>query len=131
MIFFTREQAEAMLGQVSDELRAMQRCKAEIDALREDLTGAVEASSGNGHVRDEPGLGEKRRRAEGLVGELNERLARVNGWGIEVKDIESGLVDFPSEYDGRIIYLCWRLGESRVEWWHELDAGFAGRQPID
>jgi hypothetical protein len=131
MTVFTREEAEAMLAQVSGELLAMQRCKSAIDELRADLAGAVETSAGNGHVHDETSLGEKRRRAEGLVGELNDRLARVNGWGIEVKDIDSGLIDFPSEREGRAVYLCWRLGEARIAWWHELDTGFAGRQLLD
>jgi hypothetical protein len=54
----------------------------------------------------------------------------LNGLGIELKDYFSGLIDFPSIRDGREVYLCWRLGEPAVTFWHELDAGFAGRQKI-
>jgi hypothetical protein len=50
--------------------------------------------------------------------------------GVELKDIEEGLVDFRSMRDGRIVYLCWRQGEDTIAFWHELDAGFAGRQPL-
>ena len=50
--------------------------------------------------------------------------------GVYVKDFRNGLVDFPYERDGRIIYLCWRLDEDEIGWWHETDAGFAGRQPL-
>jgi hypothetical protein len=131
MILFTRSEAEALLPQVVDELRAMQECKRGIDALRVDLTDAVESATGNGHLRDAQGLAEKRRRAEALVGEMNERLGRINTWGVEVKDVDSGLIDFPSEREGRIVYLCWRIGEERIGWWHELDTGFAGREPLD
>jgi hypothetical protein len=56
--------------------------------------------------------------------------AELNGLGIELKDYYSGLIDFPSLHDGREVYLCWRLGEAEVAYWHELDAGFAGRQRI-
>ena len=130
MELFTLEQAEAMLPQVCDELLAMQACKRELDDLRTDLVHVAETSTGNGHVKDEDGLGKKRRRAEALVDDLNQRLARINGWGIELKDIDQGLIDFPSSRAGRTIYLCWRLGEERIGWWHEVDAGFAGRQSI-
>lgn len=57
------------------------------------------------------------------VGELREL-------GVEPKGAIEGLVDFPSEQDGRIVYLCWRLGEPEVLFWHDLEAGFAGRQPL-
>jgi hypothetical protein len=128
---FTLAQAEALLPQLTDLVVDMQRCKREIDALRGDLGHAVERSTGNGHVKDEPDLAGKRRRAEAYVEQLNEHLARINALGVELKDIEQGLLDFPHESDGRVIYLCWRLGEERIDWWHELDAGFAGRQPLD
>lgn len=50
--------------------------------------------------------------------------------GIQIKDYEQGLIDFPSLKEGRVILLCWKLGEEKIEWWHETDAGFAGRQPL-
>src|SRR4051812_30983253 len=50
--------------------------------------------------------------------------------GVELKDPFTGLVDFPSQFEGREVYLCWRLGEPDVGHWHELDAGFAGRQKL-
>lgn len=130
MTLFTQEQAEALLPQLRDELEAMQSCKAQIDGLRDDLRRAVGTSTGNGHVKDEEVLGIKRREAEALVDELNQRLARINGLGVELKSIEEGLLDFPHERDGRVVYLCWRLGEDRIGWWHDLDAGVAGRQRL-
>lgn len=127
---FTLEQAEALLPRVREELLAMQACKRELDALRAELEQAVERSSGNGHVPGQDALEQKRRRAEALVEDLNERLARITGWGVQLKGIDEGLVDFPSEREGRVVLLCWRLGEERIAWWHDLDAGFAGRQPL-
>ena len=62
-------------------------------------------------------------RLQGYIDELNDL-------GVEAKGVLDGLVDFPSLMDGRVVYLCWRLGEPEVLHWHELDAGFAGRQPL-
>jgi hypothetical protein len=61
---------------------------------------------------------------------LRECQAELGGLGVELKDFLSGLVDFPSRMDDRIVYLCWRLGEDSVAFWHELDAGVAGRQKL-
>lgn len=57
-------------------------------------------------------------------------LEQIEQTGVIVKDFDTGLVDFPFEYEGRIVYLCWKLGESDLLWWHEIEDGFAGRQPI-
>ena len=129
-MLFTRDQAEALLPQLREELLSMRECKRQIDEVRIELAQSVQTTGGNGHVRDEASLAEKRRNAERLVEQLNEILARINERGVEVKDVDQGLVDFPSEREGRTVYLCWRLGEERIEWWHELNTGFAGRQPL-
>jgi hypothetical protein len=62
---------------------------------------------------------------------LAECVAELTALGIELKDPCTGLIDFPSLRDGREVYLCWKLGEPDVEYWHELDAGFAGRQKLN
>ncbi|HEY8173304.1 MAG TPA: DUF2203 domain-containing protein [Dehalococcoidia bacterium] len=131
MTLFTLAEAEALLPRLRDELLAMQSCKRKIDELRVDLSHAAERATGNGHVQDEETLGAKRRSAEALVDELNQRLTAINELGVELKGIDEGLLDFPSEREGRTVYLCWRLGEDRIEWWHETEAGFAGRQPLE
>ena len=68
---------------------------------------------------------------EQAVAALNGLAEQINELGCELKDIDQGLIDFRTEMDGREVYLCWKLGEERVEWWHELDTGFAGRQPLE
>lgn len=57
-------------------------------------------------------------------------VEEIEQTGAIVKDFNAGLVDFPHEHEGRIVYLCWKLGEEDLEWWHEIDDGFAGRQPL-
>jgi hypothetical protein len=63
--------------------------------------------------------------------EARRLLLAVQESGIVIRDIDRGLIDFPAVRDGEEIYLCWELGEERVSWWHTLDAGYAGRQPLD
>ena len=62
------------------------------------------------------------------------RLARlvdeINGHGAEVKDLDSGLIDFPALRHGETVLLCWRLGEAEIAWWHRVEDGFAGRRPL-
>lgn len=55
-------------------------------------------------------------------------IQRVHSLGVQIKDFQKGLVDFPYEHDGRIVYLCWKVDEDEIAWWHEVDAGFAGRR---
>lgn len=62
--------------------------------------------------------------------EINESLHTIHEWGVLVKDIESGLCDFPYLLDGRLVYLCWKLGEDRIHCWHEINGGYAGRQTL-
>ena len=83
------------------------------------------------------GGGQSRRRMEHLQRQLAEtsslvdgRVAEVHERGIVVKGVSPGLVDFPHMREGREVYLCWREGESQLRFWHDVDAGFAGRQPL-
>ena len=61
---------------------------------------------------------------------LNMLLHQIQDMGIYVKDLETGLIDFPALREGQEVYLCWKFGEESIEFWHEIDAGFAGRQSI-
>ena len=61
---------------------------------------------------------------------FSEAVQEIEYLGVHVKDMRTGLVDFPYDRDGRIVYLCWKPDEDEIGWWHETDAGFAGRQPL-
>ena len=61
---------------------------------------------------------------------LHGLLAEIGAKGCHIKDLDSGLVDFPTIWEGREVFLCWKLGEREVAFWHEVDTGFAGRQPL-
>jgi len=70
------------------------------------------------------------RRAQEIAREIDAFQSELESLGIQLKDRRIGLVDFPSELDGRRVLLCWHLGEPSVQFWHDEDAGFAGRQPL-
>jgi hypothetical protein len=70
------------------------------------------------------------REAQALAREIESYQKELEDLGIQLKDRRLGLVDFPSEMAGKRILLCWRLGESEVQFWHDEDAGYAGRQPL-
>jgi hypothetical protein len=58
-------------------------------------------------------------------------LRQIEAWGVVVRDLDSGICDFRARRGDRDVYLCWQVGEERIAYWHELDAGFRGRQPLD
>ena len=66
-----------------------------------------------------------------LAEEIDRYIAEVGSLGVEFKGFDLGLVDFPGEIDGRPVYLCWRLGEPAVQYWHDRDTGYEGRRPLE
>ena len=78
-----------------------------------------------------PELRSARGRFRALVETLTDDVHAVEGLGISIKDLDTGLCDFLGQREGRDVWICWRLGEKRITHWHELDAGFSGRQPLD
>lgn len=70
------------------------------------------------------------REAQDIAREIDGYIAEITQLGVQMKGFDTGLVDFPGELDGRPILLCWQLGEENVQYWHEEDAGFIGRQPL-
>jgi hypothetical protein len=127
--FFTLDEARALLPRVGELARAMRDRKAEFDRHRDayELLAARLADEGE-HLL-EP---HRRHRAalERLATEIQRLINEVMALGVEVKGIDEGLVDFPSERDGEAIYLCWKLDEPDIGWWHDLTSGFRGRRPL-
>jgi hypothetical protein len=73
----------------------------------------------------------KRAEIDKFVQQAKDAVAEIDSIGVQVKDLETGLLDFPCMMDGEIVLLCWKMGESRIDYWHTVDAGFRGRQPLD
>ena len=82
---------------------------------------------------ESPAAEERRRlrlRMQGVIDQMQAGVARIDELGVTLREIETGLIDFPALVTGRQVWLCWRLGEGNVDWWHELDEGFGGRRPL-
>jgi len=117
---FTLEEAEAMLPDLRDSLMKMREARQTLLRTGERVKEVV-AGNGGG-----PESQEYRDAAE----LLKQEVERISDAGVILRDVESGLVDWPSERDGRDVYLCWRLEEDHVGHWHPPDTGMAGRQPL-
>lgn len=127
--YFTQEEAEALLPEIStvlelirEEHQAMLRSEGELAELRLQALG-------NGHHLHERITNAQKTLAVHIQ-ELQGLLARLEEFGCELKDPEKGLIDFPSLRDGEEVYLCWYLGEEGIRYWHYPQSGFAGRQPL-
>ncbi|HEX3722828.1 MAG TPA: DUF2203 domain-containing protein [Nitrolancea sp.] len=107
------------------EIRTLRQEIAEHTAVLKTLTPDLR---GNGHAAD---VSRREMRISRCVELIRARLSQIEALDIEVKDLETGLVDFYSLRDDRIVYLCWSIDEPTVAFWHDLDTGFLGRQPLD
>ncbi|RPJ53622.1 MAG: DUF2203 family protein [Acidobacteria bacterium] len=122
--FFTVEEARQILPRVRE---LMQRTVAMVGAL-EEAKQHVKDLAEKGEMNTGSSVGT--RYIEGLA-QISECVAAIQETGCIVKSIDEGLVDFPHLREGREVYLCWKNGEPDIGYWHEVDAGFAGRTPLD
>ena len=125
MKIFTVQEANALLPEVRIIAGKIQRAHRKLSQFRDEAKEAAEAAEQGGG-----GM------ANGVVyatilTDLTTQMAELEALGVQLKDFERGLVDFPSLRDGRVVLLCWQLGEGdELEWWHDEDTGFAGRTPL-
>ena len=122
--YFTPREANDSLPELIPLAAEIVRIVADVNARRPELWPAIRRSVGNGGSAELSRLYVDFERLDTLV-------HRVQDMGVQIKDLATGLMDFPAMHHGREVLLCWRHGESRVEFWHDLHSGFAGRQSID
>jgi hypothetical protein len=127
---FSREEADALLPQIAPLMTQIRDLKRQNDETRSGVNELQGTLKANGHGLDVE-MARLSQALQSTGAALNELVERVTGFGVEVKDLEMGLADFLSERDGRDVYLCWKLGEERVSFWHELTTGYTSRQPLD
>ena len=127
---FTREEANAALVDVRPLAEQMVEAKRALDEAQEQSDDAARSISGNGGGIPPAELAALHEQLEQRTTELAAIVDELHELGVQVKDLDSGLVDFPSRRDGEQVLLCWRLGEDEVAFWHGLEDGFAGRQPL-
>lgn len=131
MRLYTEAEARALLPEVIPVLKRLHAAFVGLRALRAAVSAQARGASGDGSLLadpwEQPG-GENR--AEEMAGELRATAAQLAGWGIEVKDPDRGLIDFYHQRVSEVVFLCYLMGEPDIEYWHTLDGGFAGRQPL-
>lgn len=124
MKLFTLSEANHALPLVKERLKAIQDLYSIIGTYSGDARAAAQASEAGGGMAG----GTEYVKALYEVGKLTTELHEM---GVQLKDYSRGLIDFPTMREGRVVLLCWQLGEGdEIEWWHEVEAGFAGRRPL-
>jgi hypothetical protein len=127
---FTPAEANEALADVRPLVERMVAAKRALDEAQERWDEVARTIAGNGGRMPAHELAALHDEVERAATGLAEILTEIDELGILVKDLDSGLVDFPSVRDGEKVLLCWRLGEDEVAFWHRLEDGFAGRQPL-
>lgn len=125
MKLFTLEEANDLLPTVRPILLKIQARNNRIASFREAALAAANSAQFGGGGMESGSVYVK------SLYELGKLTLELDALGVQLKDYSRGLIDFPSMREGRVVLLCWQLGEGdEIEWWHDLEAGFAGRQPL-
>ncbi len=129
---FTLDEAQALLPVLESLLKRAIEAKQSAEEIDEELQHLRHRIFMNGglHV-DVVGVTRRRKELDGHVQRAKDVVEEIASIGVQLKDLDSGLLDFPCRLDDEIILLCWKIGEARIEHWHTVEAGFRGRQPVD
>ena len=122
--YFTLQEANAALAVIRPLMDEIQTIRRVILTRRPDIWPVVERAAGNGGSQAASKLVKEFERLDALVHQIQDM-------GTLFKDINLGLLDFPAFKEGREVYLCWKYGEEQIAFWHEIEAGYAGRQSIE
>ena len=129
---FTLDEAQSLLPVLESLLkRAIEGKQAaeEVDSGLSDLARRIYLSGGM--KVDTAKVAKMRAEMEAHLQRVRESISEIDSIGVQVKDLDSGLLDFPCRMEDQIVLLCWRLGEPTIEHWHTPETGFKGRQPVD
>ena len=129
---FTLQEAQNLLPVLESLLRAAMDGKKLIEAVDKELQElAHRVLMSGGLLVNVVQMARRKAEREKAIHRVKDTLAEINAIGVQVKDIDIGLLDFPCKVEGRIVLLCWKLGEQGITHWHTSSEGFAGRKPVD
>jgi hypothetical protein len=129
---FTLDEAQSLLPLVESLLNRAAESKQAADAIEAELGLLVRRIHVAGGMMVDIGhVAAQRATLDQHVQRARETVAEIDAIGVQVKDLDSGLLDFPCRVDDEVVLLCWKAGEPAIEHWHTMEAGFKGRQPID
>lgn len=125
---FTLEEANELLPTITPALLELKREKEQFDQLQRTLATMTPAMRSNGHGAIAV---EYEAQIHALVTRISAGVREIAALGVEVKDLNQGLIDFPHWREDHVVYLCWRLGEGNIGYWHDIEAGFGGRRELE
>ena len=129
---FTLEQAHRLLPVLKSLLKRSMEGKQLIDQVEKELQDLKHRILLSGGLSvDVPALARRRAERDKALQETKDAIAEINSIGVQVKDLDIGLLDFPCAVGDEVVLLCWKYGEDQIQYWHGLEEGFQGRKPID
>lgn len=129
---FTLEEAQTLLPVLKSLLKRGMDAKVTIEQTEKELQDLKHRILLSGGLMvDVPATARKRAESDKAVQSAKDALAEIEAIGVQIKDLDIGLLDFPCVVEDEIILLCWKYGEEKIEYWHGLEEGFRGRKPID
>ena len=130
--YFDRREAEELLPEIVHVLEEARKQKQALDSITTEISNAaLRIMMLGGSLPPFAELNRKKTQREKVAEQLTRAVDEIQQNGCVVKDLDTGLVDFPSLRGGEKVYLCWKLGEARIGYWHGIEEGFAGRKPLD
>jgi hypothetical protein len=132
MKLFTLDEAQSLVPVLESLLRRAIEAKQAAEQIQEELQLLAQRIFVSGGMHIEPAkVAGRKAEMEACIQRAKEAVEEIDSIGVQVKDLDIGLLDFPCKLDDEIVLLCWKMGEPRIHFWHTLEAGFAGRQPLD
>jgi len=129
---FTLEEAQSLLPVLESLLKRAVEGKRSAQSVESGLNTLAQRIFLSGGMKlDSAGVAKQRAELEELLKQVRESITEIDAIGVQVKDLDAGLLDFPCRIDDQVVLLCWRMGEPEIGYWHTLEAGFQGRQPLD
>ncbi len=129
---FTLDEAQSLLPVLESLLKRARDGKEAAEQMENDLSDLGRRIFLSGGMKvDITKVARQRAELEGHMLRVRESIAEIDSIGVQVKDLEAGLLDFPFRLDDQVVLLCWRSGETAIEHWHTLESGFQGRKPVD
>jgi len=125
--YYDIDAANARVAEVRPLLEGLRSDRDEIAEAQRELSRFRESNGSSDHAAD---LARREKQLRELVRRMELAVAQIEAWSVTLRDIGSGLIDFPALVSGRPVWLCWRLGEGDIDWWHEFDSGFGSRRPL-
>ena len=129
---FTLREAQSMLPVLESLLRRSIEAKSQIEETDQELAAVGERIFlSGGMLVDVAACAARKAQRDKAIQTAKDTLSEINAIGVQVKDLDIGLLDFPCLVDGEIVLLCWKMGEPTISHWHGTEEGYAGRKPID